>query len=516
MSAVVNPQIAVEQNGAGADGKIAVENPATADVIAYVDDLDAAAVALMVEQARAAQPSWDALGFEGRADAMRDLRSWFVANRKRVIDTLVAEGGKTPEDALLADVWYICDSLGFWAKKAKSYLADERIRSGSPFMLGKRIFVRHRPLGVVGVIGPWNYPLTNTFGDAIPALMAGNSVVLKPSEITPLTSLLVAEGTAAIGLPHGVLSVATGGGETGTALIDNVDMVMFTGSTRTGKKIMARAAERLIPVSLELGGKDPMIVLSDADLERAANMAVQWAMSNSGQICQAVERVYVEEPVYDDFVTRVVDKVGKLRQGAPDAVGTVDVGAMTFPPQVEIVERHVRDAVDKGAQVLVGGKRGEGPGRFFEPTVLTGVDHTMDVMRDETFGPVLPIMKVRDADEAVRLANDSRYGLNSAVFTKDIAKGEAVARRLDAGNACVNDALINYLAHEAPFGGTGESGIGVRHGPQGIRKYCSQQTILVTRFGPKREPTMFPNKAWKAKLFERLMVALWGRRKRRR
>jgi acyl-CoA reductase-like NAD-dependent aldehyde dehydrogenase len=516
MSAVVNDRAAAEHNGAGADGRIAVENPATAEVIAYVDDLDAVAVARTVERARAAQPGWDALGFEGRAEAMRDLRSWFVANRKRVIDTLVAEGGKTPEDALLADVWYICDSLGFWAKKASSYLADERVRSGSPFMLGKRIFVRYRPAGVVGVIGPWNYPLTNTFGDGIPALMAGNSVVLKPSEITPLTSLLVAEGAAAIGLPDGVLSVATGGGETGAALIDNVDMVMFTGSSRTGKKIMARAAERLIPVSLELGGKDPMIVLSDADLERAANMAVQWAMSNSGQICQAVERVYVEEPVYEEFVTRVIDKVGKLRQGAPGAVGTVDVGAMTFPPQVEIVERHVRDAVEKGAQVRVGGKRVQGPGRFFEPTVLTGVDHSMDVMRDETFGPVLPIMRVRDADEAVTLANDTRYGLNSAVFTKDLAKGEAVARRLDAGNACVNDALINYLAHEAPFGGTGESGIGVRHGPQGIRKYCSQQTILVTRFGPKREPTMFPNRAWKAKLFERLMVVLWGRRKRRR
>jgi acyl-CoA reductase-like NAD-dependent aldehyde dehydrogenase len=516
MSAVVNPQAAAEQNGASADGKIAVENPATGEVIAHVDIMDAAAVARLVEAARRARPGWEALGFDRRAEAMRDLRSWFVANRKRLIDTLVAEGGKTPEDALLADVWYICDALGFWGKKAKSYLADERVRSGSPFMLGKRIFVRQRPLGVVGVIGPWNYPLTNTFGDAIPALMAGNSVVLKPSEITPLTSLLVAEGAAAIGLPDGVLSVATGAGETGAAVVDNVDMVMFTGSTRTGKKIMARAAERLIPVSLELGGKDPMIVLSDADLERAANMAVQWAMSNSGQICQAIERVYVEEPVHDEFVRSVVDKVGKLRQGAPGAPGTVDVGAMTFPPQVEIVERHVRDAIDKGAQLLVGGKRAEGPGRFFQPTVLTGVDHTMEVMREETFGPVLPIMKVRDVDEAVRLANDSRYGLNSAVFTKDIGKGEAVARRLDAGNACVNDALINYLAQEAPFGGTGESGIGVRHGPQGIRKYCSQQTILVTRFGPKREPTMFPNKAWKAKLFERLMVALWGRRRGRR
>jgi acyl-CoA reductase-like NAD-dependent aldehyde dehydrogenase len=516
MCAVVNPQRIADQNGAGADGaaQIAVENPATGETVAYVADLSAAQVEALVQRARVAQPAWQALGFGERGRLMRELRRWLVINRTRVIDTLVAEGGKTREDALLADMWYVCDSLGFWSKKASEYLADERIHSRSPFMLGKRIVLRYRPHGVVGVIGPWNYPLVNTFGDAIPALMSGNTVLMKPSEITPLTSLLVAEGFEAVGFPPDVMLVATGGGETGAAVVDNVDMVMFTGSTRTGRKIMARAAERLLPVSLELGGKDPMIVLSDADLERAANMAVQWAMSNSGQICQAIERVYVEGPVYDEFVAKVVDKVGRLRQGVPGELGTVDVGAMTFPPQIEIVERHVRDAVEKGAQVRVGGARGAGPGRFFEPTVLTGVDHTMEVMREETFGPVLPIMKVSDADEAVALANDSRYGLNSAVFTRDLRRGEMIARRLSAGNACVNDALINYFAHEAPFGGTGDSGLGVRHGPQGIRKYCGSQTILVTRFGPKREPTMYPNKAWKARFFERLMVLMWARRRR--
>jgi acyl-CoA reductase-like NAD-dependent aldehyde dehydrogenase len=517
MSALENAEVAIEQNGATAQAKerIAVENPATGETIGYVDDMDAATVAAIVDRARAAQPAWDTIGFEGRAAKLRDLRTWLVENRNRVIDVLVKEGGKTPEDAMLADLWYVCDALGFWGRKAGKYLADERVKTHSPLLLGKKVMVRYRPLGVVGVIGPWNYPLTNTFGDAIPALMAGNSVVMKPSEITPLTSMLLTEGVEAVGLPEGVLSVATGRGETGAALVDNVDMIMFTGSTRTGKKIMASAAERLIPVSLELGGKDPMIVLGDADLERAANMAVQWAMSNSGQICMAVERVYVEEPVYDAFVSSVVEKVSRLRQGAPGEPGTIDVGAMTFPPQIEIVDRHVRDAVDKGAHVHVGGKQAPGPGRFYEPTVLTGVDHTMEVMRDETFGPVLPIMKVRDADEALRLANDTRYGLNSSVFTRDLEKGERIARRLEAGNACVNDALMNYLAQEAPFGGTGESGLGVRHGPQGIRKYSSPQTIMVTRFGPKREPSMFPNKRLTSKIFERLMLLMWGRRRRR-
>jgi acyl-CoA reductase-like NAD-dependent aldehyde dehydrogenase len=516
MSAVENAEVAVEPNGAAPEtrAQIAVENPATGETIGHVEDMNAGQVTALVESARAAQPGWEALGSEGRARKMRDLRGWLVANRGRVIETLVAEGGKTPEDAMLGDLWYVCDALGFWGRKAKNYLADERVRTHSPLLLGKKILVRYRPVGVVGVIGPWNYPLTNTFGDVVPALMAGNSVVMKPSEITPLTSLLLAEGAEAIGLPDGVLSIATGAGETGAALVDQVDMIMFTGSARTGKKIMARAAERLIPVSLELGGKDPMIVLADANVERAANMAVQWSMANSGQICMAVERVYVEEPVYDEFVSSVVDKVSNLRQGAPGKPGSVDVGAMTFPPQIDIVERHVNDAVDKGAKVLVGGKRAGGPGRFYEPTVVTDVDHTMDLMREETFGPVLPVMKVRDAEEAVRLANDTRYGLNSSVFTRDVDKGERIARRLDAGNACVNDALMNYLAQEAPFGGTNESGLGVRHGPQGIRKYCAQQTILLTRFGPKREPTMFPNKQLTAKLFEGLMVLMWGRRRR--
>jgi acyl-CoA reductase-like NAD-dependent aldehyde dehydrogenase len=230
----------------------------------------------------------------------------------------------------------------------------------------------------------------------------------------------------------------------------------------------------------------------------------------------SVERVYVEEPVYDEFVDKVVRKVGALRQGVPAEPGAIDIGAITFPPQLDKIEAHVNDALAKGARALTGGKRGPGPGRFYEPTVLVDVDHTMDVMTDETFGPTLPIMKVRDEEEAVRMANDSGYGLNSSVFTKDLEKGERVARRIEAGSTCVNDALMNYLAQEAPFAGMKGSGMGTRHSAAGIRKYTQPHTILLTRFGPSKEPTMYPNSPKKAKLLERLLVLLYGRKRRTR
>jgi acyl-CoA reductase-like NAD-dependent aldehyde dehydrogenase len=506
----VEQQPAAAQNGAGAS-TIAVENPATGETIAHVPDLNADQVAELAQRARAAQPGWEALGFDGRAEVFREMRRWLVQNRERVVQTIVEETGKTREDAQTTELFLILDALQFWAKKAPKFLADEKVRGTSAFTLGKKMYVRYRPFGLIGVIGPWNYPLSNSFGDAIPALMAGNSVILKPSEVTPLTSLLIEEGFSASGAPDDVFIIATGRGETGAALIDEADMIMFTGSTKTGKKVMARAADTLTPVSLELGGKDPMIVLEDADLERAANAAVYNGYANGGQICISVERVYVEEPVYDEFVSKVVDKTLALRQGQPGGYGTVDVGAVTFPPQADILERHVADAVEKGAQVMTGGKLAEGPGRFFEPTVLTGVDHSMEIMTEETFGPTLPIMKVRDAEEALRLANDTRYGLNSSVWTKDIAKGEALADRVNAGSTCVNDANVNYAANELPFGGWGESGIGVRHGAQGIRKYCKTHSVLVTRLAPKKDIHMFPYSKRTTKALERVMVLMHGR-----
>jgi acyl-CoA reductase-like NAD-dependent aldehyde dehydrogenase len=435
-------------------------------------------------------------------------------NADRVVETIVSETGKTWEDAQLAEIGYAANAFGFWAKEAAGYLADEKIKSSQLLVKGKKLMLRHRPLGLIGVIGPWNYPLTNSFGDCIPALAAGNSVILKPSEVTPLTSLLLAEGLRECGLPENALQIATGRGETGAALVEHVDMIMFTGSTKTGRKVAGAAAERLIPASLELGGKDPMIVLSDADLERAANFATYYSMQNAGQTCISIERAYVEEPVYDEFVAKVSEKVRQLRVGKPEGLGSVEVGAITFPPQLEIIKDHVADAVQKGARVLTGGKQAPGPGRFYEPTVLVDVDHSMKIMTEETFGPTLPIMKVRDADEAVELSNNSHYGLGSSVFTRDVKRGEQIARRLEAGAATVNDAMINYTVLELPMGGAKASGLGSRHGAGGIRKYCSQQAIVVTRLGMKKEPFMYPYKARTSRMLGRVFKLLYGRGKR--
>jgi acyl-CoA reductase-like NAD-dependent aldehyde dehydrogenase len=491
-----------------ASALLEVRNPATDELVGAVPYLSAEDVATLAVRARRAQPGWEAAGVAARERVFRRAQRWLHDNANRVSETIRSETGKTAEDAQL-EISVAARSFGFWAGRARGYLADERVRLPSPLTLGKKIVVRHRPVGVVGVIGPWNYPLVNGFGDCIPALMAGNAVIHKPSEVTPLTAGLVSEMLATCGLPDDVFLVATGTGAAGEALIDAADFVMFTGSTATGRRVMERAAHTLTPVSLELGGKDPMIVLRDANVERAANNAVYSSMNNSGQICISIERVYVEEPVYDDFVARVVDKVKQLRQGPPAGPGSVEVGAMTTEAQVKIIDAQVCDAVAKGATVLTGGRARTGAGRFYEPTVLVDVDHTMACMTEETFGPVLPIMKVADADEAVRLANDSAYGLQSAVFTRNVARGEEIGRRLEAGACCINDAQVNFMAFEAPMGGWKSSGVGSRHGAGGIRKYCRQQTLLVNRFALDRELYMFPYTERASRLSAKAMGLLY-------
>ena len=494
--------------------EIAVENPATGEIIARVADLSADRVAELARTGRSAQVGWQALGFAGRVRVMKRMQKWVMDNADRIAATLVAETGKTYEDAYMAEIHYAGGAIEYWSRHAEKFLRDEKVRATTLAVIGKKLVVRYEAIGLVGIIGPWNYPLTNSFGDAIPALLAGNSVILKPSEVTPLTSLLLAEGLAESGLPDGVFQVATGRGETGAALVDEVDMIMFTGSTETGKKVAARAAQTLTPVAHEHGGKDPKKVMSDADHDRAANLAVYYSMLNGGQTCISIERVYVEAPVYDDFVQKVVDKVAALRQGPSTGPATAEVGAMTFPRQLEIVEEHVRDALEKGARALTGGKRRPGAGMFFEPTVLVDVDHSMKAMTEETFGPTLPIMKVADAEQALELANDSPYGLGGAVFG-DRQRAERLARRMQAGAVCVNDALLNYVAVELPMGGWKASGLGTRHGPAGMRKFTKQQSLFISRLHLKRDPYGFPYKPTTSKLLFKGLRLIYGRGRRR-
>jgi acyl-CoA reductase-like NAD-dependent aldehyde dehydrogenase len=487
----------------------AVYNPATGAKLASLPIMTPAQVEQAVRRARPAQQEWAALSFSERRKIMFRWRSKLVANKEKIVATLVAENGKPRQEALV-ELFYLADVIGYYCRHAPRFLKDQAV----PLHLlkTKRARVTYHPVGVVGVISPWNFPLLLGFGDALAALAAGNAVVLKPSEITPLSVKLLVELAEGVGFPPGLLQVVTGLGETGGSLVDYADLIAFTGGTSTGKKVLERASRRLIPVLLELGGKDPMIVLKDADLERAVRGAVAGAFFNSGQVCISVEKLFVEDPIYDSFVEKLVEQVQKLRLGS-DAGGdyNVDLGPMTFQGQLDLVERQVADARAKGATILTGGKRREG--LFYEPTILTGVTPDMLVMREETFGPVLPVIRVKDAAEAVKLANTSSFGLSSSIWTRDTSKGEALARKLEAGSTCVNDVIINYILPEVPFGGIKDSGLGYRHGgPDSLKKFCRPQTVLTDRLGLKSEPFWMPYGKPVAKLLGLALDLLYRRK----
>jgi betaine-aldehyde dehydrogenase len=451
-----------------------------------------AAVSRAFERARAAQPAWEAIGFDGRRRWLEALREWILHHQDRLDSIMQDESGKVRADAAL-EAFYCIDAINFWVHEGPRYLADEVITPHNPLLRAKRNKIVHSPFGVVGNISPWNFPLILSIGDSIPALVAGNAVVLKPSELTPLTLLEIARAwREEIGAPD-VLHVVNGGPETASAVIDESDYVQFTGSERTGKIVMKRAAETLTPVSLELGGKDPLIVTRDADLERAVNATAWGGLANTGQICISIERVYVEEPVYDRFVDALRARVEGLRMGTDRSTYAAEIGAMTSPAQVEIVSEQVEEARAGGARVLTGGRRGDGPGEWYEPTVLADVDHSMKVMREETFGPVIAVMKVDDVERAIELANDTHYGLGSSVFAGDAAEGERIGRRIDAGHCNVNDVLVNYNVLGLPMGGWKRSGIGTRHGAQGIRRFCRTKALTMPRLPQaKSEPIWFP------------------------
>lgn len=505
-------------SGAALDTRadIVVRCPADGRVVGTVPDLAAADVTALAARLRSAQPAWEALGASGRSVHLLRWLDWLLDNERRILTLVQQETGKSWADASM-EMAVVIDVVNYFTKNAENFLADRKVKSAGPANSVRRLRVQVRPHQLVGLITPWNGPLAGPMMDVVGALIAGAAVLSKPSEVTPLAWAEAVRGwNDEIGAPP-VLGCVTGGGAAGAAVVDQVDMVMFTGSVRTGRAIAVRCAERLIPCSLELGGKDAFIVLADADIERAAGAAVWGGMTNSGQACVGVERVYVEASAYDSFVAMVTTKVKALRQGM-DEPGSFacDIGAMVTAAQVDIVAAHVDDAVAKGARILCGGERGA-DGNFFEPTVLVDVDHSMKCMREETFGPTLAIMRVADADEAIALANDSEYGLSSSLWTRDRAAAERLSRRIEAGSVSVNNALVATFQMPIPMGGWKKSGLGTRFGgANGVLKYCRQQSVVEERFSLKSEPLWYPVLPAKARLIARATRLLGAHDWRRR
>jgi len=475
---------------------ITVRNPANGSVSGLVPVDGADTVAAKAAKLRAAQPEWEAIGPDGRKRWMLQFQGWILDNAARLTEVLISETGKSRADAGVEPV-ATADAVGYWASNAEKFLVDRHPKAHSPIYQVKRFTVAYRPYPLVGIITPWNFPFAMPGLDVPPALAAGAAVLLKPSEVTPLSAVEWRRGWAEIGAPP-VLEVATGYGETGVAVIGQADFLQFTGSGATGRKVAVACAERLIPYGLELGGKDPAIVLADADLDRAANGIAWGGLFNSGQVCVSVERVYVEAPVYDEFVAKLTERVRSVRQGVDG-----DTGAMATEGQRDIVSRHVDAATAAGARVLTGGEP-TGVGTFFEPTVLADVDQSMACIAEETFGPTLPVIKVADENEAIRLANDSNYGLSATVWTADPHRGERLARRLEVGAVNVNDALVNVFCPGLPMGGWKESGVGYRAGgAAGIIKYCRQQAITAPRV-----PTQKSELLWYPSSKRRMTIAL--------
>jgi len=452
--------------------------PATGKALPPVPVADAREVKEAVDAARRAQPAWEALGFARRRDLLLRFQKELAKAKDEVADLLVRETGKPRLEAFTTEIFTIADLTGYYARRAEEMLNDEHI----PLRLfpHKKSLLRYSPRGVIGVISPWNFPFAMPMGDVIMALAAGNAVVLKPSEFTPLIALKARELFDRAGFPADLFRVVIGKGAAGAALIEWADMIVFTGSVPTGRKIAVACAQRLIPCVLELGGKDPAVVLKDADLDRAARTIAWGAFANSGQICASVERVYVEREVAEPFQQKVLEFAKTLRQGDPGS-GDVDLGAMVTQPQLEKVTAQVAQARAAGAKVLLGGTPLPGPGRFYPPTILTEVHPAMDLMREETFGPVMPITVVSSEDEAVRLANDSPFGLSAYVFGRR-AHAERVADRLMAGTVVVNEVLYTHGMPETPWGGIKSSGLGQVHGLHGLKDLSIERHINSERF----------------------------------
>jgi succinate-semialdehyde dehydrogenase/glutarate-semialdehyde dehydrogenase len=473
-------------------------------VCANADDVAAA-----IAKARDAQQAWAKTSMAERATIVNRALEIVLRRQDEIIDLVVSETGKARTDAMSMEVFSVADQLCYYAKNAEKFLKPRKRKTHGLMGLMKQLRIIYKPLGVIGLITPWNGPFVLVMNQATQAILAGNTVVAKGSEVTPYSAKLAEEIYREAGLPDGVLQVLLGDGETGAAIVrGGVDKVSFTGSVATGRKVAVACAEQLIPVTLELGGNDAMIVCADADLDRAAAGAWVGSCMNTGHYCCGTERIYVVAEVYDEFLRLVMEKGKDLRQGSEHGWNE-DIGAVFWDRQMAIIEAHVEDARAKGANILMGGQRNPDlPGLYYEPTVITEVDNSMDIMQFETFGPILCIQKVASEEEALRLANDSEFGLNGNVWTQDKEKGYEMACAIDTGACSVNDMAVSYGVPAAPFGGKKNSGLGQVNGKKGIRGYTHEMPIVIDKFGGELK-SGYPYSAESAEGMKKLMNFLW-------
>ncbi len=466
-------------------------NPATGEEVGKYKLMNRQDVDSAVARSRETFSNWSETTLEERQAILGRAASVLSEDSERYADIISRETGKTRLDAMLADIFSFLDLLKYYKKNAKKFLKPVKVK-GNLLLPGRKSYYMFEPKGVVGIIAPWNYPFTLMAGPAVSAITAGNTVVLKPSSQTTASGLIFKEIMEKAGLPEGVINVVTGNGKTtGQALLeaDGLDMLFFTGSTAVGKTVNRLAAERMIPVIMELGGKDVAIVTKNANLDRAAHGVVWGGITNSGQTCIGTELVLVDRSVYDALVKKVVTLVDSLKSGSRAG----EIGSMTMRPQLRIVEDQVKDAVDKGAKVLTGGiSNPEQKGMYYPPTVIVDTRPDMKVRTEETFGPLIPIIPYDTIEEAVRIANNSNYGLSGAVFTRDMVAGRAIAKRLKTGSVNINDVLITYAVPDLPFGGVKQSGVGSYHGKSGIRAFTNIKSITEFKWDFKKEIYWYP------------------------
>jgi acyl-CoA reductase-like NAD-dependent aldehyde dehydrogenase len=464
-------------------------SPVTGEKLGEFPISTAEEVEQAVARARRAFGPWRDRSLDERFEVLGRVRDIIDKRGEEFARRISEDTGKALLDALMTELLVVPLFIDHYKRSAHKVLKDEKVWPGLLFP-GKKAHIEYFPMGVIGVIAPWNFPFQLSMVPVISALIGGNTVVLKPSEVTPLTGELMRELFAEAGVPEGVVEVVQGDGSTGAALVDaDIDMVFFTGSVATGRKVMAAAAKKPIPVELELGGKDAMIVCADANLKRAARGAVWGALINGGQMCTSVERLFVEESVHDEFVELLRREIDAIVVGDTE---DVDMGAVTFPPQLKIIEDHVAQAKDAGAKILCGGARIDRPGMFFAPTLLTDIDPEMEIYTEETFGPVLPVIKVRDEAEAIRLANEHQYGLTGSVWTSDLDKGRRLASQMECGQVGVNDLVQSVGNPKLPFGGVKSSGFGRYHGEQGLLTFMHAKAVMVASGRANSEAVWFP------------------------